>query len=107
MKNIFKTPYGTTINPCLPSVTGVLFCSKNILKPLLPLRMTPEQKDLTKRAQAKWLNKTISGPRGTYFVSVVYWRSEGYLEALLFPKEGGMPETLKLIDMKREYVILD
>lgn len=70
--------------------------------------LNEEERHLVKMAVDKWQNKTIQGPAGTFFVSVVYMRNEGFLEALVFPdgETNGMPTTLKLLDMKHNYRIL-
>jgi hypothetical protein len=69
---------------------------------------TPEQKQLITAAGQKWLNRTIEGPEGRLFVSVIYITGDGSLEALVFPTAGssGHSTTLKLLDMKHNYKIV-
>lgn len=69
--------------------------------------MTDQEKELVNKASLKWQGKKIKGPEGTYYVSIVYLRDTGELEALCFREDRpGLPTIFKLLYLKHNFTIL-
>lgn len=75
------------------------------------METTLREQEIISKAKEKWLNKNIEGPKGKFFVNIVYLRThkgEDWLEALVFPLgPNGSPCTLKLVDMRDNYKIFE